>query len=51
MHNHGRGPKIVYVKAYARWQNGNRREVESYHRGMTPPMSLRDSPLQLDFGF
>jgi hypothetical protein len=51
MLDHGEGPKIVYVTAYARWQNGKRLTVESHHRGMTPPMSLLASLLQLDFGF
>jgi hypothetical protein len=48
---HGDGPKIVLVKAYARWQRGKRRKVRSFLRAMSPPLSLRDSPLQLIFGF
>lgn len=48
---HGEGPKFVFVKAYARWVRGKRLHVDNHLRGFTPPMNLRDSPLQLDFGF
>jgi hypothetical protein len=51
MCNHGKGPKFVYVSKYARWQDGERNYVESHFRGYTPPLSLRASDLQLDFGF
>jgi hypothetical protein len=50
MSHHGKGPKDVRVGAYARWQNGRRRQVESHLRGWAHD-SLRKSPLQLDFGF
>lgn len=49
--SHGKSPKIVFVPAYARWVDGYRRTVSGYARGMSPPLSLRYSPDQLDFGF
>jgi hypothetical protein len=51
MRNHGKGPKFVFVKRYARWVDGERLYVEDYFRGYTPPLSDRGSRLQLDFGF
>jgi hypothetical protein len=48
---HGDGPKFVLVKRYPRWVNGERVYVEEFFRRYTPPLSLRKSPLQLDFGF
>jgi hypothetical protein len=51
MVDHGDGPKIVLVKAYRRWQKGELHHVKSFLRAMSPPLSLRESPLQLTFGF
>jgi len=48
---HGEVPKDIYVPKYARWVRGERRDVESHLRGWTPPLYLRESDLQLDFGF
>ena len=51
MHYHGNGPKVFFVKAHARWLNGKRRYVEGYLRGMSPPLGVERSSLQLTFGF
>ncbi len=51
MVTHGKGPKFILVSKYARWVRGERLYVESHFRGLTPPLSLRASDLQLDFGF
>jgi hypothetical protein len=51
MNNHGKGPKFVFVQGYWRWVDGELQPVNAYVRGLTPPLSLRQSPLQLDFGF
>ncbi len=48
---HGKAPKFVYVKRYARWVKGERLYVEDFFRAYTPPLSNRESDLQLDFGF
>jgi hypothetical protein len=51
MVTHGKGPKFIYVRKYARWVRGVRRSVEGHLRGWTPPLYFRESDLQLDFGF
>jgi len=51
MVDHGDGPKFVLVKRYARWLCGKRWYVEQHMRSVTPELSIRESPLQLDFGF
>jgi hypothetical protein len=51
MVEHGKRPKVFYVKAYRRWLRGKLHHTESYLRTMSPPASLRDSPEQLTFGF
>lgn len=51
MHNHGQAPKDIYVRSHLRWHNGQIVEVGSYLKGLTPKLSLRDSDLQLTFGF
>lgn len=51
MSHHGEGPKIVYVRAYSRWVKVELRRVESSFRAVMPPLILRYSSLQLDFGF
>jgi hypothetical protein len=47
----GKGPKDIYVRSHLRWYQGEIIEVSSYLKGFTPKMSLRDSDLQLAFGF
>jgi hypothetical protein len=51
MINHGQAPKDIYVRSHLRWYQGQVVEVVSYLKGRTPKMSLRDSDLQLTFGF
>jgi hypothetical protein len=51
MVRHGKEPKVFYVRAHTRWLNGELHHTGSYLRTMSPPMSLRDSPEQLTFGF
>ncbi len=51
MQKHGRGPKRVLVRRYARWQKGFREYVAKHRRGLTPELSARPTPKQLDFGF
>lgn len=51
MLKHGKGPKFVFVQGYWRWMDGEFRPVNEHVRGLTPPLRLRQSPLQLDFGF
>jgi hypothetical protein len=51
MMKHGEGPKFLCVRRYLRWVNGRIKEVESHRRGYTYPDHLRDSDLQLAFGF
>ena len=51
MQRHGRGPEFICVRRYLRWVNGKLYEVTSHRRGFTFPEILRDSELQLDFGF
>jgi hypothetical protein len=51
MVTHGKGPKDIYVRSHLRWFQGEIIEVSSYLKGLTPKMSLRDSDLQLAFGF
>jgi hypothetical protein len=48
---HGEQPKVFFVKAYSRWVRGELHRVDGHVRSMSPPMSLRESPSQLTFGF
>jgi hypothetical protein len=47
MSTHGRGPRFVLVKRYARWQLGKRLTVKKYLRGLSPGLSIRPSSKQL----
>jgi hypothetical protein len=51
MVKHGEGPKFLWVTGYTRWVEGKLKKVDSHHRGYTYPLNLRESDLQLDFGF
>ena len=51
MVTHGKAPKDIYVQSHLRWYRGKILEVTSYLKGLTPKMSLRESDLQMTFGF
>jgi hypothetical protein len=51
MQTHGKAPKDIYVSQHLRWYQGEIVEVDSYLKGLTPKMSLRESDRQLTFGF
>jgi hypothetical protein len=51
MVTHGKGPKIVRVETYGRWQRGRFRRVKRFIRGLGLKLSLRQSSRQLRFGF
>jgi hypothetical protein len=51
MRKRGKASKDIYVSSHLRWFQGEIIEVSSYLKGLTPKMSLRDSELQLAFGF
>lgn len=51
MHHHGKGPKDVLVRSYARWRRGKRQTVRMAHRAAWHRLRLRDSPDQFAFDF
>lgn len=51
MHNHGKGPRRVLVRRYARWEKGYRKYVAKHRRGLTPLLSVRPTPKQLRLDF
>jgi hypothetical protein len=51
MVTHGKAPKDIHVRQHLRWYQGEIIEVNSYLKGLTPKMSLRECDLQLAFGF
>jgi hypothetical protein len=51
MQTHGKGPKDVLVRLYARWKRGKRELVPMALRSVSPKLSHRKSSKQLDFGF
>jgi hypothetical protein len=51
MVTHGKGPRLVLVKTYGRWQRGHFRRVKTFIRGLGRKLSLRSSTRQLCFGF
>lgn len=51
MHNHGKGPRRVLVRRYARWEKGYRKYVAKHRRGLTPPLSVRPTPKQMRLDF
>jgi len=51
MHNHGKGPKFVFVRAYDRKRNGVVHRVCDHIRLAYCLPDFCPSPLQLDFGF
>lgn len=52
MRTHGKGPKRVLVRRYARWQKGERLYVAKHRRGLDNlPLSVRPTPKQLAFDF
>lgn len=51
MVTHGKGPKIVPVRTYGRWQRGYFRRVKTFIRGLDHKLSVRKSIRQLCFGF
>ena len=51
MVTHGKAPKDIHVSQHLRWYQGEIVEVNSYLKGLTPKMSLREFDRQLTFGF
>jgi hypothetical protein len=51
MPKHGKGPKDVLVRSYARWKAGKRERVSKALRASWHRLSLRASDGQLVFGF
>ena len=51
MVTHGKAPKDVLVKSYARWKAGKRERVRKAFRASWHRLSLQASDDQLVFGF
>ena len=51
MFTHGKGPKDVLVRTYARWRRGKRERVQTALRASWHRLSLRASKDQLVLGF
>lgn len=49
MRKRGRGPKVVFVRKYARWVRGERLRVGNHKRGEDPKPANKPSEMQLDF--